>query len=134
MTTRKRDPYIHFPAEVRDFVSLNDYLENELRRVEYALNGFEETAQIDLLESTANASASSYQLLDCSATAIVISLPSAARVKGKKYTLKKIDSSANKGAIRAAGSETIDGVTSASLTAQYQVKSIVSDGSNWYVV
>jgi len=132
--TIQREPYVTAPIEATDIPQLNDYLARELRRIEYALLAYEEGQTVDILEATANASTASYLMLDCSAVAIVITLPSAARVTGKHFTLKKTDSSANKAAIRAVGSETIDGAASASLTAQYQVKSIVSDGSNWNVI
>ena len=132
--TIQREPYVTSPIEATDIPQLNDYLSRELRRIEYALLAYEESLTVDVLEATANASTASYLMLDCSATAIVITLPSAARVTGKRFTIKKTDSGAKKAAIRAVGSETIDGVASASLTAQYQVKNIVSDGTNWNVI
>ena len=132
--TIQREPYVTSPIDVTDIEQLNDYLARELYRIETALLAHEENLTVDLLEATADASTASYLMLNCSATAIVITLPSAARATGKRFTIKKTDSGANKAAIRAVGSETIDGVGSASLTAQYQVKSIVSDGSNWNVI
>lgn len=132
--TTQREPYVTSPIEAQDLKQLNEYLARELRRVETALYAYEESLTVDVLEATANASTASYLMLNCSATAIVITLPSAARVTGKRFTIKKTDSSANKAAIRATGTQLIDGAASASLTAQYQVKSIVSDGSNWYVI
>ena len=130
----EREPYLAETPGSIDPQQLTEFLERELRRIENALQGFEETLQVTIQETTANVGASSIQLLDCSATAVVLSLPSAVGNKGKAYTFKKTDSSANKAAVRAVSSETIDGAGSASLTAQYQVKRIVSDGDNWHVI
>lgn len=132
--TTQRDPYITAVIEAKTIPELNEYLARELRRIEYALIAYEESLTVDILEATANASTASNLMLNCSATAIVITLPSATRFTGKRFTIKKTDSGANKAAIRAVGSETIDGAASASLTAQYQVKTILSDGTNWNVV
>lgn len=130
----ERLPYRAETTQSKDVQELNEFLSRELYRIESALIWIEESETVKHLESTANASTSSVLMLNCSATAIVITLPSASRVTGKTYITKKTDSGANKAAIRAVGSETIDGAASASLTAQYQVKRFISDGTNWYVI
>lgn len=130
----QRLPYITTPIEARNLKELNEYLSRELRHIEFAMLSYEESQTVDILEQTADASTASYLFLDCSATAIVITLPPASRVTGKRFTIKKTDSSANKAAIRTVASDTIDGAASASLTAQYQVKAVISDGINWNVI
>ena len=132
--TQQRDPYVTSIIEAKSLPELNEYLSRELRRIEYALQAYEQSLTVDLLEQTANVSVASNVMLNCSATAIVITLPSATRIQGQRFTFKKTDSGANKAAIRTVGTQTIDGATSSSLTAQYQVKTILSDGTNWNVV
>jgi len=72
----------------------------------------------------------------CNATggAITINLPAAAGVTSRIYHIKKIDSSANTVTIDGSGAETIDGATTVVLTAQYESRLIVSDGSNWHIL
>lgn len=73
-------------------------------------------------------------LVDASAGAVTITLPSAAGIAGRMYRIKKIDSSANAVTVAAQTGETIDGAASYDLTAQYQYIVIQSDGANWYIV
>jgi hypothetical protein len=53
---------------------------------------------------------------------------------GKTLTVKKTDSAVNPVKILPAGSETIDGVASYNLSAQYESISITTDGTNWYII
>ena len=70
---------------------------------------------------------------DASGGAITVNLPAAATAKNGFYiTIKKTDSSANGVTIDGDGSETIDGDTTKVLTNQYQVITVVSDGSEWF--
>lgn len=72
-------------------------------------------------------------LADATSGAFTLTLPTA--TSGYTYYIKKIDSSAN--AITVATSpntQTIDGATTHSLSTQYASLTIVSDGSNWYVI
>jgi len=71
-------------------------------------------------------------LCDCTSNAITINLPTA--VAGLRYEIKKIDSSSNAVTIAANGSETIDGSATVTLQSQFQSITIVSDGSNWFIV
>lgn len=74
-------------------------------------------------------------LYPCDATTggFSLSLPLAsAAANGATVFFKKADSSANAVTINVAGSDKIDGATSVSLTAQYQLIGLISDGvSNW---
>ena len=53
---------------------------------------------------------------------------------GRTVTIKKTDSSSNTVSILKAGSETIDGATSATLYHQNEAITLVSDNSNWFIV
>jgi len=72
-------------------------------------------------------------LVDASVDAITIELPDAATCTGRQYIIKKIDSSSNAVTISAQSGQTIDGQSSMSITTQYGIVRVVSDGSNWYV-
>jgi hypothetical protein len=65
---------------------------------------------------------------------ITISLPTCADCTGRIYVIKKVDSSVNNVNITSAGSESIDGSATRSLTAQYQVIRVQSNGVNWWII
>lgn len=65
---------------------------------------------------------------------VTITLPLASIASGYRFCIKKTDSSANDVIITRSGSDTIDGSTSATITLQYASVTIVSDGSNWYII
>jgi hypothetical protein len=68
-------------------------------------------------------------IVDATSNNVDISLPSASGIAGRKYTIKRIDSSAN--TVNVIGS--IDGVLSYALT-QWQYVAVVSDGTQWYII
>lgn len=72
-------------------------------------------------------------LCDATSAAFTVNLPAAAGVPGRVYTIKKIDSTGNAITIDGNASETIDGATTASLTTQWQSKTIQAVGGAWYV-
>jgi hypothetical protein len=71
-------------------------------------------------------------LCDCTSNTITINLPAASA--GQRFEIKKIDASANAVTIDGNASETIDGALTATLTTQYESITIVSDGTNWFIV
>lgn len=71
-------------------------------------------------------------LANASSGTVTVTLP--VPTSGKQFAIKKIDSSVNIVTIAPAGSETIDGGASYSFNTQYQSISLVTDGSNWYLV
>lgn len=71
---------------------------------------------------------------DASATAMTANLPPAKAHKGKRYAIKKIDGTANVVTVDGSGSETIDGSTTQPINTQYQTLTVVSDGSQWWVI
>lgn len=73
-------------------------------------------------------------LCDCSGGAITVTLPAAATRTGKMFDIKKIDSSGNAATIDGNGSETIDDVTTKILASQYNSVTVMSDGSEWWVL
>lgn len=73
-------------------------------------------------------------LCNCNLNNINIALPAASSLQGHEYTIKKIDSTANTVTINPNGAETIDGESSYTLSSQYQVIQIRSDGTNWYLM
>ncbi|MBL0182164.1 MAG: hypothetical protein IPP96_07675 [Chitinophagaceae bacterium] len=85
--------------------------------------------------ATYTATASDYTIL-CNNTsgAITINLPAAAGCTGRVYVIKKISGASNNVVIDGNASETIDGVTTRTLTLQYESAAIQSNGSNWFVI
>lgn len=72
-------------------------------------------------------------LVDASSGNVTITLPASS--SGRRYEIKKTDSSANKVIIDGDGSETIDGATTQELLLQYEALSVMGDGSgNWVIV
>ena len=65
---------------------------------------------------------------------VTVTLPTAVGRKGKYYVIKKIDEGTKAAVIDGHGDETIDGSATLSLTAQYNVALIISDGTNWHVI
>lgn len=72
----------------------------------------------------------------CNATsaAFTVTLPAAASNTGRRYSIKKIDSSANAVTVDGNGSETVDDSTTRVLSMQYDSISIVSDGTEWWII
>jgi hypothetical protein len=73
-------------------------------------------------------------LCDCTSNDISLTIPtSSSDYSGNRYEIKKIDSSANTVTITPT-SRTIDGAATATITTQYESITIVSDGTNWFIV
>lgn len=73
-------------------------------------------------------------LVSASGGNTTVTLPTAVGVSGKKYSIKRTDSSANTLTIGTTSSQTIDGDTSYLLVAQYDTITVVSDGANWHII
>lgn len=71
--------------------------------------------------------------VDSSSGNVLIVLPEASLVTGKSYTFKKIVS-ANTVYLQPVESQTIDGQLTYSFNDQYDCVTIVSDGSNYYII
>ena len=71
-------------------------------------------------------------LVDASGADRTVNLPAVANIgSGFRLDIKKTDTSVNEVIIDGNASETIDGQTRLTLKSQNEVKSIISDGSNW---
>ncbi len=70
-------------------------------------------------------------VLATATAAFAVTLPAAAA--NISVLVKKVDASANVVTITPA-SGTIDGAATATLTAQWQSKELISDGTNWFLV
>lgn len=73
--------------------------------------------------------------VDATSADVAITLPAVATTRvGKRYTIKKIDSSGNAAKIDPTSTEAIDGSsTTISITTQYMAYTLVNNGSSWYV-
>ncbi len=71
---------------------------------------------------------------DASGANVTITLPTASANAGYRFYIKRIDSSGNTCSIARSGSDTIDGQTSVSIALQYDSYTVVSNGSQWYII
>ncbi len=71
-------------------------------------------------------------LVDASSAPVTITLPSVAFFEADPINIKKIDASGNNVTIDGDG-PTIDGAATKVITTQYDVVSLVSDGTNWWL-
>jgi hypothetical protein len=78
------------------------------------------------------ASTSAIILVDASGGPVTITLPTASSNRGRHYTIKKIDSSAN--LVRVLASDLLDGADYIDMTLQYQYMRVVCSGTEWYVI
>ena len=79
-------------------------------------------------------STDSVLLCNAASQAITLTLPSAAGIAGRQYTFKRVNAGANAVTVAAAATETIDGASTLVITTQYEHITIVSDGTNWWVI
>jgi len=73
-------------------------------------------------------------MADSSSGNIVIQLPAASIHTGRTYHIKKIDSSTNLVTLSGNIAETIDGLNTQAINTQYISLTIVSNGSNWFII
>jgi hypothetical protein len=83
--------------------------------------------------SPADTSGTCVLLCDATSNAITVDLPTAA-ANTTTFHIKKTDSSANAVTIDGNGAQTIDGGTTAVLSVQNESITLVSDGSNWFIL
>ena len=77
---------------------------------------------------------SSVMLADASGGAVVIDLPPSSQSKGRRLAVKKTDGTANTVTVQPAPGELIDGATSLILSTAFASTTLVSDGTNWWVL
>lgn len=76
-------------------------------------------------------------LVTTGASTITVTLPTATTgdaSTGRVVTIMKADAGAGSVTIDADGTETINGSTTVSLSSQYSYRTIVSDGTEWFVI
>lgn len=83
--------------------------------------------------TTYTASAQDYTIDCIGSTSYSITLPTASSIAGRVYNIKNSQTS---GAITIDpnGSETIDGIATVTLGAQYQSVTVQSNGTNWIII
>lgn len=86
--------------------------------------------------TTSGSISGTHKFITCDATAgaVVITLPAASAVSGADFQFKKIDSSANSCTVTRAGTDTIDGATTAALTTQYEAIGLAASSSSAWSV
>jgi hypothetical protein len=72
-------------------------------------------------------------LVDASGGARTITLPAAATMTGKRYTIKRTSAS-NNVIIEGNLSETIDGAANKTITTQHGFITILCDGTGWHII
>lgn len=73
-------------------------------------------------------------LCDATGGAFTVTLPAAASSTNIQVTLKKTDVSANAVTIDGDGAETIDGAATQSLATQWKTKTLVCNGTAWFIL
>lgn len=73
-------------------------------------------------------------LAQCTVANITFTLPPASTVEGKRYDFKKIDSTAFYMVIDGSGGDTIDGNLTVSTNVQWESLTIISNGTNWFII
>ncbi|MEW6097212.1 MAG: hypothetical protein AB1567_11940 [bacterium] len=71
---------------------------------------------------------------DATSASFTITLPTAVGITGRKYSFIRIDNSPNTITLDGNGTETINGVETKVLSAQWARCEIISDGSNWIII
>jgi hypothetical protein len=75
-----------------------------------------------------------YVFGNATSTSFNITLPTAVGADGQRYTIKKIDASANSVSVITSSSQTIDGASSVSLSSQWDYVTVIANGGNWLIV
>ncbi len=73
-------------------------------------------------------------IANSTAAAITVSLPPAATANGRIFFVKRVNAGANHVTVDPFGSETIDGTATYSLTTHWSKVSIISNGTEWFIV
>ena len=83
--------------------------------------------------STSISVSSQVILADASGGEITVTLPTVSQAARKEYHVKKVDDSGNS-VVVSAGSSTIDGDTTATITSPYTSLRLYSNGTNWFII
>lgn len=72
--------------------------------------------------------------VDATAAGRTITLPTSIGISGKRYTIKKTDSSGNTVTVATTAGQMIDGAATKVLAAQYDAVRLISNGANWMIL
>ena len=114
-----------------------EYASGDWRCVAYTKASGKAVARDTVVKKTATYTATADDdtiLCDATSGAMTINLPTAVGISGKKYNIKKIDSSANNVTIDPNGTETIDGASTLAISGQYDSYTVQSDNANWWII
>jgi hypothetical protein len=100
------------------------------------MNGSFNAELVSIVNSDSPYTAAAVEVIIADATsgAITVNLPDAAGNTGRRYSIKKVDATANLVTIDGDGGDTIDGQTTKVLSDQYDSVTVVSDGTNWFII
>jgi len=84
--------------------------------------------------TTLTSGSETVMLCDATSGAFTVTLPASAGVANRRYSIKKIDSSANAVTIQGNGAETIDGSNTISLNVQNKSYTLVNNGTSWFLI
>ena len=121
------------PTELSHLVSV---LNKRLKALEGKLRLDDNLRESVISKTAAYTATDRDRTILCSATsaAFSVTLPAVQGLSGREYTIKKTDSSANAVTIDGSGSETIDGATTAVITAQHESVTVQCDGTEWWIL
>jgi hypothetical protein len=101
------------------------------------LNVAAKSANFTVWADDATGSPKDVYLVTTGASTITVSLPTATTgdaSTGRVVTIMKADAGAGSVTIDADGTEEINGSTTVSLSSQYNYRTLVSDGTEWFVI
>lgn len=90
--------------------------------------------KVNSTSTSITAGAETIIFVDASGGARTITLPAVSGISGRIYFIKKTDSSSNAVTIDGNVSETIDGATTQDLLNQFDALTVVTDGTEWFIV
>lgn len=128
-------PYpIRLSSQVQPGKPRDAFLEKQTKQIEDGLNQGLAPQSVRLVLADTTLTPDDWWILaNCAAASFKITLPPASEFL-RMVAIKKIDASANTVALAPVKGQLIELAASISLTAQYQVVRIISDGANWWEV
>ena len=130
-------------TELQSVIQNPDLIKDHMRILARGINdsigfinrGYSESVSKSITASSTADDTATIVYASSTGGAVNFTLPTAASVKYRYYTVFKTDSSTNAVTIQAAStSESINGSTSSSTTTQYNSTTVHSDGSAWYKI
>jgi hypothetical protein len=114
-------------------LTIDAYADLQVNRLIAEEVDFKEIVQTISANATLNLDSGTIVKCDSQGGDITITLPSSSGLSGKIVKFKKISAS-NNVVIAGAGSETLDGEAAVTLESPFAAVSLISDGSNWFVM